>query len=81
MNVYVEEIDPETEKVVHRVLSNINVRSMLLDLNKRNRYHTIRVWAEYNSGNVRFIKHRYLDPSTTTVDLEEFFWIKLKSQP
>ena len=37
-----------------------------------------RAWEESENG-VRFVKHRYMDPSNTQVDMKEFFWIKLKS--
>jgi len=37
-----------------------------------------RIWREDDHG-VRYIKHRYKNSLTETVDMKEFFWVKLKS--
>ncbi len=39
-----------------------------------------RIWCEGASGEVKFVKNRYM-PDGTPVDLAEFFWIKLQAQP
>lgn len=74
MSWYFEIPDPKTGDPVYTVCYN---RTGFQGVHLARQAH--RVWEETESG-VEFIKHRYLDPSTTTVDLEEFFWIKLKSQ-
>jgi hypothetical protein len=38
-----------------------------------------RVWKEEDDGSVKFVKHREWGDESAKVDLEEFFWIKLKS--
>lgn len=47
------------------------------------RYRTLmqnsdRAWAE-EDGKVRFLKHRYSEASSTSVDMKEFMWVKLRS--
>ena len=80
MNVFFELANGVAGKSEHKYLALYNVRKsaviggqyreMLLMSN--------RVWVEEDTE-VRFLKHRFSEASTTPVDMKEFFWIKLKS--
>jgi hypothetical protein len=37
-----------------------------------------RIWQEDENG-VKFVKHRYGNPTETPVDLKEFLWVKLSA--
>jgi hypothetical protein len=44
-------------------------------------YCADRVWVEEENNEVKFYKNRYRDPTgpLSSEELQEFFWIKLKS--
>ena len=46
------------------------------------RYLTVRadrVWLEFDSGEVRYMKNRFVEDTNIDVDMKEFFWVKLRS--
>lgn len=46
------------------------------------RYLTVRadrVWLEFDSGEVRYMKNRFVEDTDIDVDMKEFFWVKLRS--
>ena len=42
-------------------------------------YGSDRIWIQDDRG-IRYVKHRWNSPATAPVDMEEFMWVKLKSQ-
>lgn len=44
-------------------------------------YRAHRIWEEDEQGQVTYVKHRTHHPEMNQVDMKEFFWVKLQSQP
>lgn len=40
-----------------------------------------RAWKEETNGTIVYIKNRHSDLNSAVVDMEEFFWIKLRAKP
>lgn len=91
VNLYYE-VEPSAMKVYgleqYYERTNVDLSKAIINLNRVTpggvRIHLLtslssRIWCE-EEGTVRFVKHRGLDIDVVTVDLQEFMWIKLKSQ-
>jgi hypothetical protein len=61
------------------ILENNPLTSSMISL--KYFYCADRVWVEEENNEVKFYKNRYRDPTgpLSSEELQEFFWIKLKS--
>jgi hypothetical protein len=84
VNVFFEIADTFVGKYGHKYLALYDADNMD-NLGKGRRLwemtrYAERVWSEEDDG-VKFIKNRRTEKNNTPVDMKEFFWIKLRSQP
>lgn len=80
MNVFFELADSASDTYGHKYFALYDIRKSdgITSLLRNVMQYSDRVWVEEESG-VRFLKHRYSEARQTSVDMKEFFWIKLKS--
>ena len=79
MNVYFELADcVEDEEGKYFAAYGVRKSAVIAGRYREITWNSTRVWLE-EDGAVRFLKNRYEEPASATVDMREFFWIKLKS--
>ena len=82
MNVFFEIADSAVEGPGHKYLARYGAKSHVA-VNGTESWamlHSERVWAEEEDG-VRYLKNRTTGSKDSPIDMKEFFWIKLRSQP
>ena len=82
MNVYFEIADSAVERHEHKYLALYGVKKYVAvnGFQSWAMLHSERVWAEEEDG-VRYLKNRTTGSKDSPIDMKEFFWIKLRSQP
>jgi hypothetical protein len=80
MNVFFEIADWAVEQYGHKYLALYNVQYVAISGHgARTMQMSERVWAEEKSG-VKYLKNRRTGSKNSTIDMKEFFLIKLRSQ-
>jgi hypothetical protein len=80
MNVFFEIADCAVAEFGHKYLALYDVESVAISGTGAQRIQmSERVWAEEKSG-VKYLKNRRTGSKDSTIDMKEFFWIKLKSK-
>ena len=81
MNVFFEIADCAVEEYGHKYLALYDVQSVAISGTGAHRMQVSeRVWAEGKSG-VKYLKNRLTGSKNSPIDIEEFFWVKLRSRP
>lgn len=79
MMYYFEVPTPDGDGMQYVWLQSFNLG---YDVQKGLSYRAHRIWQEDEQGQVAYVKHRSAWVSgIIKVDMKEFFWVKLQSQP
>jgi hypothetical protein len=78
INLFYEVAEQCVHQYGSKYIAEYDVNLTAPDNNLRLKYMSERIWKQDTDG-VRFIKHRWLEPATAEVDMEEFTLVVLKS--